>query len=218
MELVICRHGESKGNIVEYDYPDPELTGFGKQQAELLAQRLACESFDCILCSPLVRAIQTAYAQVPYQNTIVEVSVNIREVRGLESFKGLSCKEILEYFPRVKFTEEHKQTDCGWIDPGGESKQQAFMRASKVIEYIKHNFKGSERVLVIAHGTFNSMLISCLLGLELDPCNVRFQQNNACINRFIINEDECKVGCINDCRHLISLEGFDTMKKFNDAV
>ena len=53
MELIIARHGESFGNIVNYDCPDPELTPTGVRQAELLAKRLADENFDIVLLQSL---------------------------------------------------------------------------------------------------------------------------------------------------------------------
>ena len=88
MEIVLVRHGESLGNIVDYDCPDPELTEQGLRQARLLAKRLENEHFDHILCSPLVRALETAWIVCSNRETKPEVHFHLREVRGLISIRA----------------------------------------------------------------------------------------------------------------------------------
>lgn len=65
-EIVLVRHGETQWNVEQrlqgQLVPGPGLTERGRQQAQVLAQRLRSERFDCIYSSDLLRATQTAAA------------------------------------------------------------------------------------------------------------------------------------------------------------
>lgn len=200
MELILVRHGESLGNVVTYDCPDPELTDLGRKQVKLLAKRLASEKFDYIYSSPLIRALETASAIAEYQPNSINVYTHLRENRGLEGVVGFTGSELKKRFPKVVFGEEIFKTDRGWEYPGGDTKETSYKRATKVANYIYRNFTGDERVLLTAHGGFNGSLMSVLLGLQ--PGAIGYSQNNTCINRFLIRNGSCKILSINDYAHL----------------
>lgn len=203
MEIVLARHGESLGNIVDYDCPDPELTEQGLRQARLLAKRLENEHFDHILCSPLVRALETAWIVCSNRETKPEVHFHLREVRGLDKHTGIPGKVLKERFPGIRLMDEILDSDQGWVDPGNETRETGYIRAKYMVEYIKDRFQESDRILIVAHGTFNGLFISALLGL--DPASgIRFAQHNTCLNGFRIENDQCKVLYINDHSHLKS--------------
>ena len=205
MDLFLVRHGESLGNIVDYDCPDPELTDLGIKQAHLLAERLSVEKFDYILCSPLVRALETAWIVASHHDNQPEVHIQLREIRGLQGHMGLPGKTLLERYPGIRLIDKVLEDDQGWEDPGNETREIGYLRTGSVVEYLKKRFTGDERILVVAHGTFNGLFISSLLGLS--PSGpIRFGQSNTCINRFKIENDICKVNCINDVSHLVSLK------------
>ncbi len=60
--LLLCRHGEATGNLTRafLGHRDDPLTESGRQQAESLAELLACESVTTVISSPLRRAHETA--------------------------------------------------------------------------------------------------------------------------------------------------------------
>ena len=62
MKLIIVRHGQTNFNLERklQGVTDNELNDNGKNQAEQTKEKLENETFDLILCSPLIRARQTA--------------------------------------------------------------------------------------------------------------------------------------------------------------
>jgi probable phosphoglycerate mutase len=60
MEIVLARHAEPEWARDGLSIDNPGLTDRGHQQARLLADRLAHESFDAVFVSPMVRARETA--------------------------------------------------------------------------------------------------------------------------------------------------------------
>ena len=80
MVLYIARHGESLGNTGEDTGINPALSSKGLVQAELLEKRMKNIQLDCILSSPLIRAIQTAEKTAEFQNKQVEIMSDAFEV------------------------------------------------------------------------------------------------------------------------------------------
>ncbi|MBO5934165.1 MAG: histidine phosphatase family protein [Clostridia bacterium] len=80
MILYIARHGESLGNTGEDAGINPALSEKGHIQAELLGKRMKNIQLDCILSSPLIRAIQTAEKTATLQNKQVEIMPDAFEV------------------------------------------------------------------------------------------------------------------------------------------
>ena len=64
MKLYISRHGQTPWNVEDLicGRTDVPLTEVGQQQAKLLAESAMDKGIDVILCSPLLRARQTAQA------------------------------------------------------------------------------------------------------------------------------------------------------------
>ena len=60
MEIVLIRHGEPEWSRDGFAIGNPPLTDRGHHQAAAMADYLRDEQFDEVLCSPLVRARQTA--------------------------------------------------------------------------------------------------------------------------------------------------------------
>lgn len=80
MILYIARHGESLGNTGEDNGINPPLSEKGVVQAKLLGERMKKINLDCILSSPLKRAIQTAEETAKLQNKSAEIMPDIFEV------------------------------------------------------------------------------------------------------------------------------------------
>jgi broad specificity phosphatase PhoE len=62
LELILARHGQSRGNLDHSLGPDTGLTDLGREQATRLGRWLAEQgyAFTALYCSPLRRARQTA--------------------------------------------------------------------------------------------------------------------------------------------------------------
>ena len=80
MILYIARHGESLGNTGEDTGNNPALSEKGIIQAELLGKRMKNIQLNCILSSPLTRAVQTAEKTAEFQNKQVKIMPDAFEV------------------------------------------------------------------------------------------------------------------------------------------
>ncbi|MFV8749053.1 histidine phosphatase family protein [Nannocystaceae bacterium ST9] len=76
-ELWLVRHAESVGNR-DGSGSDSELTPEGREQALALVPALIAVRFDRVLCSPLLRARQTAAIALPDAN--LEIEPRLREL------------------------------------------------------------------------------------------------------------------------------------------
>lgn len=151
MDIVLLRHGKTESNLKGYfaGSLDNELCREGREQIAGLKEVLHKVKFDCVYCSPLKRAIETA--------EILEVNYTtddrLREMNfGL--FEGLSYKEISNRYPIE--SDEWKKDFVNYRTPEGESLLDVYNRAKSFIEDIKGKH---QKILVITHqGVIGSSL------------------------------------------------------------
>jgi alpha-ribazole phosphatase len=177
--LYLARHGELVTSK-EWRYVgqmDVELNDAGKQQIQNLSSRLSSEQIDMIFSSDLTRTIESAEIIGNKLEIINEPISELREI-NLGVWEGLTLEEIEESFPEdlVKRSEDIK--DFRIIN--GESFSDVKKR---VIPKLKDIIEGnvSKRILVIAHGGVNRIIIADALGLDINNIP-RLEQNYACLN------------------------------------
>lgn len=177
--LYLVRHGELVTSK-EWRYVgqmDVELNDAGKQQIKKLSSRLSSEQIDRIFSSDLNRTIESAEIIGNKLGIINEPISEFREI-DLGVWEGLTLEEIEERFPEdlVKRSEDIK--DFRIIN--GESFSDLNKRViPKVMDIIKNN--ACKRILVVAHGGVNRVIIADALGLSIDNIP-RLEQNYACLN------------------------------------
>ena len=126
MFLTIVRHGQSTGNVSGDDIPDGELTSLGRQQARETAARLANAGITHVICSPLVRALETASIIAGAAGVRqIEVWPELQEHRWLGIHRGLGRAAILERFPNAVLPDSVEAE--GW-NHGGETYETALER------------------------------------------------------------------------------------------
>ena len=177
--LYLVRHGELVTSK-EWRYVgqmDVELNETGKQQIKKLSSRLSSEQIEMIFSSDLTRTIESAEIIGNKLEIINEPISELREI-NLGVWEGLTLEEIEESFPEdlVKRSEDIK--DFRIIN--GESFSDVKKR---VIPKLKDIIEGnvSKRILVIAHGGVNRIIIADALGLDINNIP-RLEQNYACLN------------------------------------
>ena len=177
--LYIVRHGELVTSK-EWRYVgqmDVELNETGKKQVQNLSSRLSFEQIEMIFSSDLTRTIESAEIIGKKLEIINEPISELREI-NLGVWEGLTLEEIEESFPEdlVKRSEDIK--DFRIIN--GESFSDVKKR---VIPKLKDIIEGnvSKRILVIAHGGVNRIIIADALGLDINNIP-RLEQNYACLN------------------------------------
>ncbi|HEX8806418.1 MAG TPA: histidine phosphatase family protein [Candidatus Aquilonibacter sp.] len=191
-ELLLIRHAQAEGiapsEAVEPKDIDLPLTSKGREQAELLANRLERRNIAAIYSSPLRRTRETADALARATRVAVVEDPRLREVEiagvGLVTMHDLAEIAIAE---------------GGWSHlPGTESSYDIRARMHEALDAIAAAHPG-ERVAVVSHaGAINAYLAS-LLGLSSD---FFFPAGNTSISIVRARDDRRLLVTINDIAHL----------------
>ncbi len=108
MILYIARHGESLGNTGEDTGHNPALSEKGLIQAELLGKRMKNIKLDCIMSSPLTRAVQTAEKTAEFQNKPVEIMPTAYEVENETTEESyIRAKNVIDTI-KNRFTADER--------------------------------------------------------------------------------------------------------------
>jgi broad specificity phosphatase PhoE len=208
LNLLLTRHGEVAANdVVLGGQLDLSLTERGGAEAEALARRLGGIRIDRIVSSPMARALETA--QTVARGRPIEVDERLRELdygrwegltrseieerdevlwgrwerdpaaahapggesggdvaRRAESFLvDLLAAEMSLDSAVSPFGAQHRAAD-----PGGSRRPVSESQAEA---------EGERRVLVVAHGTWNRILMCVALGVPVSDFRRRFVQDRA---------------------------------------
>ena len=172
-EIYFIRHGQTNENslgIRQGSEIDSELNELGRQQAKksgkyLKKFRIKDKNFDCILSSPMKRAIETAEIirkEIKYADKIEILDSLIELRRGKMS--GLSKDD--KYKKKIEEEIENKQKKIGdpieyiyefdmdkylnkKLNVGIETKMEMNKRSQKIIDFIES--KKCKKILVVSH-------------------------------------------------------------------
>lgn len=158
MKLLVLRHGETAFNI-EQRYLgglDPGLTERGIQQARVLAEQLP-DDIEHLLCSPLLRARQTAEIIARPRALEITVAMPFRE-RHVGVFEGLTQAEAQARHPELWARNITRQ----WRDAptGGETIEAVALRVRDGLIELQERY-GETPIALVAHG-FVAKLIRAL--------------------------------------------------------
>jgi probable phosphoglycerate mutase len=124
--IFIVRHGETEWSAAgkHTSITDLPLTENGREQAAIASEKLQGEQFELILCSPLLRARETA--EIAGVAETAEICDDLVEWRYGE-YEGLTSPEIWE---------RHDSNWNLWRDgcPGGESPAEVGARVDRALE------------------------------------------------------------------------------------
>jgi broad specificity phosphatase PhoE len=234
LTLLLTRHGQAvEGDVMLGGQLDVPLRPRGREEAEALARRLAGVRIDRIVSSPMLRAIETA--QTIATGRPVEVDERLREL-DYGRWEGLTYAEIDARDPELRARWEHDP--AATHPPGGESGDDVAARALNfLVDLIeaeesastgarkgRHSpdpggsrsipseaqaeAEGERRALVVAHGTFNRILLCVALGVPVRDYRRRFIQDrtNLTVLRYELGDspDGAQLVLANDVGHLRS--------------
>ncbi|MCG9968159.1 alpha-ribazole phosphatase [Pelotomaculum terephthalicicum JT] len=198
--IYFVRHGETSWNALlkVQGHSDVFLSDRGREQAEMLAQRLANEKIHCFYSSDLARAYETARIVARPHELEVIATPALREL-NFGVWEGMTAKEIEEVYPG--------QIESWWTNPldtrilQGEKLSEMTERCVHEVKNIinKHD---NETVLVVAHGGAIRSIICSVLGINLNE-QWRLHLDNACLN--LVDFPRWERGILklfNDCTHL----------------
>jgi broad specificity phosphatase PhoE len=197
IRLLLVRHGQTEGNVEEryQGRTDTQLNEVGLQQADRLARRLSSEKIDCIYCSDLKRAMQTAERVASAHNLTVNPRKELREL-DVGEFEGKRLEEIVEDHGPL----EDMWSEGEWRAPGGETLGELSARVDRFVADVKQHHKDGT-ILAVAHGGTLRSLISGFLGI--DPHNWwRFQLDSASLSVLELHPDRVVLTLLNDTCYL----------------
>lgn len=158
--LFLARHGEVSNTGAYIGSSDPPLTEAGRMQALSLARALPLSPLRC-LCSPLVRARQTAGIVARYHDLAPEYIADLREI-DFGRWEGLTFPDIEAADAELVGRWLAEKADFTF--PEGENIREFRRRVCALAPALT----ALGDTLVVAHGGVIRILICLFLGLELD--------------------------------------------------
>ncbi|MBQ6165457.1 MAG: histidine phosphatase family protein [Clostridia bacterium] len=176
LELYLVRHGESRSNAGQLDpsdfraFEDPFLTEKGLRQAQLLGDFYSGLELDCLLASGQNRALQTAGEVASRQSRAraVEAHPLFTEGRLASKFGEKHFDEIAAAHPYAVPAQGVDPTGNFVVTQDEPDDAPTVLRAEKALAYLHERFRSGEKVMVVAHAMFNTVLLFTALGLSTD--------------------------------------------------
>lgn len=172
LRVYLARHGRTHWNARgrlqgSIDIP---LDAVGRQQAQLLADRLRGIPLQAIYCSEQARSRQTAESLRHCAPITVWTDLNERR---LGEYEGVRLREKDD-----AFVNEYRRRVFSWDDSlgGGESFREHQARVRQVWTRLLEQHPAGQ-VLVIGHGATNAQLMRIALG-RLEPGELSVKQRN----------------------------------------
>ena len=161
LELYVARHGETDWNRERrlQGAVDIPLNAVGHAQARALADKLATITFTHLYVSALQRAQQTAAA---FPASIPRTTLADLNERSLGEFEGQQINGF-----DTQALETYQSRKYAWDDAlgNGESLRMHRDRVRRAIAAIRTKHT-SGRVLIVAHGATNAVMLSEFRGRE----------------------------------------------------
>jgi probable phosphoglycerate mutase len=199
---VLVRHGASADHVEGETFElldgqgDPPLSEIGRQQAELVAERLMREKFDAIYVSSLQRTAQTAIPLVARSGLTPVVDADLREVFMGEWEGGLLRQKVVDQDPMVQQIFAEQRWD---IVPGAESLEALVGRLRGAVRRIAAAHPDG-RVVVFSHGA----AIGALLAEASQAAPLAFvAADNTSISRLVVTPERWLVRGFNETTHLL---------------
>ncbi|MDZ7760504.1 MAG: histidine phosphatase family protein [Desulfovermiculus sp.] len=164
-KILLIRHGQAGGASGKryIGQTETELTSQGLAQARALADWLMPVPIERIVCSDLIRSVQTARILAKAKGQPIEPDSGLREI-FLGSWEGLPMALVKEEDPQAY--EQRGRDLAGYRPPGGESFADLQSRVVPVIRDILAQATGP--VAIVGHAGVNRVMLCHWMGLPLD--------------------------------------------------
>jgi alpha-ribazole phosphatase/probable phosphoglycerate mutase len=183
--LLLVRHGRIErkfdGRLV--GATDAPLAGDARREIEALAKLVRDRKPDRFLCSPQMRARQTADIIGEEVGLSVEVDPDLREI-DFGRWEAMTFEEIAEAEPEM--TKRWARWDDDFAFPGGESLKGFLARVKETAG--RMGGAAEETILAVTHGGVIRAMICHLLGLP-DREYVLFDVKRASLTTLEVFED-----------------------------
>jgi probable phosphoglycerate mutase len=162
VRLLLLRHGRTtaaQGTLVGSRI-DPGLSEPGRQQAHAAAALFRERPLAAVVCSPLLRARETAAIAVPQATS--DIDGRLQELDWGE-ITGLTFPQVEQRFPEVAGAWLRD----GWPAPPGGEHPRALWRRTATAVLDLHLTHPDGDVLVVCHGGVIRAIVGAARGLSL---------------------------------------------------
>ncbi|HEX8606082.1 MAG TPA: histidine phosphatase family protein [Pseudoduganella sp.] len=183
--LFVVRHGRTALNVEDryLGALDPPLDALGLQQAAGLARLLHGQA-DVLVCSPRLRAVQTAQAMASAWDVPVRTLGQFAE-RDVGVYEGLTREEAQAAYPVLWGHDITRQWDRA--PPGGESIAAVFERVAGGLATLQGDYAGRSVVLV-AHGFVAKVIRAILAGMSREAF-FRYSLKNGDVELYALSHE-----------------------------
>jgi broad specificity phosphatase PhoE len=198
MQVFLVRHGETDYNAqgILQGYSPVPLSARGRQQAALVAERLAAIQAHVLYSSDIWRAQETADIIGERLGLPVQPCTGLREWY-VGTWTG---KTADEYQAHLQALGAHPVTH---VPEGGESQVQTRDRMVAQMQAFARQHS-HDTILCVSHGKAIDLLIRSILGLDVMlPSAYRIA--NTSVNIFSYQNDTWEIITLNEIRHLEGL-------------
>jgi probable phosphoglycerate mutase len=163
MIVFLIRHGETVTSGRTYaGRSDVPLTAHGHAQAHRLARCLSNRPLSLVLCSPLVRAMDTARPLALVHGLALQIEPALTEI-DFGRFEGADKTRL-----GLSLRRDHAECPV----PGGESLRDVWMRAGVVLETLRAHHRGC--CALVGHFWINRLIYGRAQGLTFEAaCRAR---------------------------------------------
>lgn len=204
--IYLIRHAATPANeqrprILQGSTVNTSLSERGFRQAECVGKFLSSVRFDAVLCSPLIRARETAAEIASHHSLLPEEVAGLEEV-NVGQWERLDWKTIEREFPDAYRRFMADPVKNGYL--GGESYAQVQDRVLPVFKLVARQYSG-QQIAIVAHTVINRTLLGTFLGIDLAEAQ-NLAQENCCINVLKVRDDIVSVETMNSAFHMSECE------------
>ena len=191
IELLLIRHGETDWNLARrlQGHQDIDLNDTGRLQALALAERLAGETLDAVVCSDLQRAVHTAQQIALRQHLTCRIEAQWRE-RNFGGFEGQLLSTLEQRFPSEYAAWRRREIDSQFPANAdgsvtGETIRAMHLRVEQaLLSLCRQNdaLHQARKIAVVAHGGILECVYRMARQLPLNAAR-QVSMHNASINR-----------------------------------
>ena len=206
MNIYLIRHGRQCSKLCNVDV---ELAPEGREQADLLGQRLKTYDIEAVYSSDLIRARETADIINKHLNKPRVIDERWQEA-NFGGMTGLTNDEMREKYgdfleKRATMTEDIPYPD------GGENCRMVFERSFEALKDLtKENY---ENVCVVTHGGVIRALLTGIVGADYAKWLTYGRQMENCSISHILYDEKMKTFHIERLNDFAHFEGKDYLMR-----
>jgi broad specificity phosphatase PhoE len=192
VEVWLIRHADAYAGLeaLSDGRVDPPLSSRGREQARLLAGRLAPVRFDAVWASDLRRSRETAEEIARGRPLSVEVDSRLREVRTHWDEGRIELLDEPGVYP--------------FPEPEAEVLARMTAALADLVAALPAAHRGPSRAAVVSHNAAIGIYVSSVLGLKWGQLRVMPQYTSVTV--LVIKDEQIVVRSIADATHLVAQE------------